>query len=442
MNNFRKIFAFTTIGFVLLLVTFNLMYEKVVMNEHQERYIVMNRITDMVKAELQQNTSADIAKIWEKNQEAWEAEYEEGNVPDFVVFLPVSIFESGNFSVMETNQESYIWNVYGEEGSLIGFLEYKYEEDVIVGSQNMMNAVLITCFFCMVAFFWYVDRKILKPFQSFSDYPEKLSKGITNETLPETKNRHFGKFIWGMNMLNDTLESNQKKVQKLEYERQTLLTSIAHGVKTPVANIKLYANAIETGLYQESKNINPKDAEIARKIEKNATDIETLVSSMLETVSTSLCEYEPKIQEFYLKELAEQIEQEYANRMKVKRITYQIECIGNPLVNSDKDGLFHILSQFIENAIKYGDGTGITVSMEKQDEGYFFSVKNKGKLLPESEIPFIFKSFWRGSNAKQEEGSGIGLFAAKEMAKRLGGDIYVKRWEETSEMEFVIFICD
>lgn len=66
MNNFRKIFAFATIGFVLLLVTFNLMYEKVVMNEHQERYIVMNRITDMVKAELQQNTSADIAKIWEK----------------------------------------------------------------------------------------------------------------------------------------------------------------------------------------------------------------------------------------------------------------------------------------------------------------------------------------------------------------------------------------
>ena len=58
------------------------------------------------------------------------------------------------------------------------------------------------------------------------------------------------------------------------------------------------------------------------------------------------------------------------------------------------------------------------------------------------EIPFIFKSFWRGSNAKEKEGSGIGLFVAKEMAKRLGGDIYVKRFEETSEMEFVIFLCD
>ena len=256
------------------------------------------------------------------------------------------------------------------------------------------------------------------------------------------KSRYLGKFIWGMNMLNDTLESNKRKVQKLEYERQTLLTSIAHGVKTPVANIKLYTNAIETGLYQNSKNVNSKDAEIAKKIEKNAMEIEELVSKMLETASTSLCDYEPQIQTFYLKELAEEMEQEYANRLKVKRIDYRVECSGNPMVNSDKDGLFHILSQFIENAIKYGDGTGLTISMEKQDEGYFFSVKNKGKLLPEQEIPFIFKSFWRGSNAKEKEGSGIGLFVAKEMAKRLGGDIYVKRFEETSEMEFVIFLCD
>ena len=294
----------------------------------------------------------------------------------------------------------------------------------------------------MAAFFWYVERKILKPFESFSDYPEKLSKGITNEKLPEMKSRYLGKFIWGMNMLNDTLESNKRKVQKLEYERQTLLTSIAHGVKTPVANIKLYTNAIETGLYQNSDNVNSKDAEIAKKIEKNAMEIEELVSKMLETASTSLCDYEPQIRTFYLKELAEEMEQEYANRLKVKRIDYRVECSGNPIVNSDKDGLFHILSQFIENAIKYGDGTGLTISMEKQDEGYFFSVKNKGILLPEQEIPFIFKSFWRGSNAKEQEGSGIGLFVAKEMAKRLGGDIYVKRFEETSEMEFVIFLCD
>lgn len=442
MKGLKKIIAFIFIGFVLLLVVFNVAYEKAVMNQHQERYVAMNRITDQIRKALWQDTSVNITALWEEKRENWETEYGKENIPDFMIFLPLSTLETENFSVMETNQKSYIWNLYGEEGSLIGFLEYKYEDNFVAGSRKIMNAVLITCFFCIVAILWYGNRRILKPFQSLKEYPEKLSKGITHEKLPETKNRYFGKFVWGMNMLNDTLESNKKKVQKLEYERQAMLTSIAHGIKTPVANIKLYANAIETGLYQDSNNVNPKDVEIAKKIEKNAMDMEELVSKMLLAASTALCDFEPQIQVFYLKELAEEIEQEYANRLKVKRIPYKIECIGNPMINSDKEGLFHILSQFIENAMKYGDGTGITVSMEKQDEGYFFSVKNKGKLLPEQEIPFIFKSFWRGSNAKEKEGSGIGLFVAKEMAKRLGGDIYVKRFEETSEMEFVIFLCD
>lgn len=441
MKEFRRIVAFVFMGFVLVYGMFHILYEKAMMNEYQERYVVMNRITDRIKKELCQDESINVSSLWSEERGKWENTYGNENIPADINFLPLSDFQSQNLSVIETGQESYLWDICKEDGKLIGFIEYKYEDYFVAGSRRIVSAALITCFFCVMAMLWYGYIRILKPLHEWKEYPEKLSKGITNEKLPETKHRFFGKFIWGMNMLNDTLSYNKKRVHKLEYERQTLLTSIAHGIKTPVANIKLYANAIETGLYHDANHGNLEDVAIAKKIEKNATDIETLVTKMLETASTSLCDYEPQIDLFYLKELAEQIEQEFANRMKIKRIAYKIECVGNPMINSDKEGLFHILSQFIENAMKYGDGTGLTITMEKQDEDYFFSVKNKGELLPEQEIPFIFKSFWRGSNAKQAEGSGIGLFVAKEMAKKLGGDIYVKRFEETSEMEFVIYLC-
>ena len=440
MKSFRRIFVFVIIGFSVLLTAFNVIYGKVIRNRHTARYVVMNRISNTIKQELEMNVSTNIPDIWKENREQWRMEYGEENVPDSLLFIPLSTVEPEKLSVVETSWQSYIWNVYGKDGSLKGLVEYRYEDNFIAGNRLIINVVLVTCFFCIVAILLHINRKILKPFHNFSEYPEKLSKGITNEKLPEIKNRYFGKFVWGMNMLNDHLVSNEKKIQELEYDRQTMLTAIAHGVKTPVANIKLYANAIETGLYTESKKVDRKDAEIAAKIEKNAMDIEKLVSDMLVTASTALCDYEPQIQLFYMKELAEQIEQEYANRLNVNRIAYTIDCLGNPLINSDKNGLFHILSQFIENAIKYGDGTGITISMEKQDDGYYLSVKNKGELLPEQEMPFIFKSFWRGSNAEHADGCGIGLFVSKEMAKRLGGDIYVKRWEDTSEMEFAIFI--
>ena len=60
--------------------------------------------------------------------------------------------------------------------------------------------------------------------------------------------------------------------------------------------------------------------------------------------------------------------------------------------------------------------------------------------MPEKELPYVFRSYWRGSNAAEKEGSGIGLYAVHESVRSLGGTVHARRLEDTSEMEFVIFI--
>lgn len=219
-----------------------------------------------------------------------------------------------------------------------------------------------------------------------------------------------------------------------------MLTTIAHGIKTPVANIKLYASAIEMGLYQEDGIPDKKDAEIAAKIDKNADDITLLVKEMIETTATGMVDFIASPAKFYINEIVEFINQEYSNRLAMLHIPCKIDCSTEAMIDTDKSGLIRILSQIMDNAIKYGDGSGISIIIEKQDEGFFLSIKNKGKLISEQEIPYIFNSFWRGSNSELAEGSGIGMFEAKQIARKLGGDIYVKRYEETSEMEFVLYI--
>ena len=63
-------------------------------------------------------------------------------------------------------------------------------------------------------------------------------------------------------------------------------------------------------------------------------------------------------------------------------------------------------------------------------------------LLPENEIPYVFRSYWRGSNAANAEGSGIGLYSVHETVRALGGSVLARRLEDTNEMEFFIFIED
>ena len=65
---------------------------------------------------------------------------------------------------------------------------------------------------------------------------------------------------------------------------------------------------------------------------------------------------------------------------------------------------------------------------------------SKINVLDDNEIPYIFNSFWRGSNADGIGGSGIGLFESREIAKGLNGDIFVKSDIDNMEMEFDVYL--
>ena len=270
-------------------------------------------------------------------------------------------------------------------------------------------------------------------------YPEKIAKNETGEHIPESKERYFGKYIWGMNMLSDRLSGDRKKLRALEKEKQTLLSSIAHGIKTPVANIRLYAQALKSGLYRKDGIPDPDDAMVVEKIEKNTQDIEDIVKDLLNAASKSIVEYEPSIDQFYLSEIEDWLKEEYSNRMNVLKIPFTIDCRSKVMITSDKSGVIRVLTQFIENAIKYSDGKHIGVIIDKTPDGYEFTVSNTGSLVPENEEKYIFNSFYRGSNSTDIEGNGLGLYEASFIARKLGGTVATRYNDQTSETEFCLF---
>ena len=361
--------------------------------------------------------------------EVWRSTYP--CCPESIVFIPIT--EQNNDVFAATGGSSTAVCAVRQKGRLVGAIQYgsSRKPDMPV----MLAAVLliILCYLIAGAFLLYIYRSVIRPFRKLSEYPERLARMQTASRLPEHKSRYFGKYIWGMNMLADRLANDRRRISRLESERQTLLASIAHSVKTPVANIRLYASAIMTELYPESS-----DAEIAEKIDANAEKIGMMVSELLETAATSLSDYEPVLAPFYLSELQTLTEHEFADRMKIARVPFTFTTENDQLVNSDIWGLFRVISQLLENALKYGDGTGISAELRHQDDGICIVVRNKGKLLPEKELPYIFRSYWRGSNALDRDGSGIGLYTAHEIVKKLGGTILARRLEESSEMEFII----
>ena len=420
--------------YVLLGVAVFFLFSKTDSRNKGRRQTLMNRVTAALSSEDGENIEPALNKMISSN--TWEKDYGRENVPADIIFIPS---DNAGAGTAELAGGSSVWAVT-KDGNVNGFLVFSFDDDQKTEMILICEAMILICFLITVLFSVYIDRKIIMPFNRLSEYPERIAKNENAEMLPESKSRYFGRYIWGMNMLRDRLSGDSKKLRKMEKEQLTLVSTIAHGIKTPVSNIKLYSEAIRSGLYRDNGIPDKKDSEVADKISKNADDITILLKELLDSASKGVVVFEPVKEAFYLTEIEDFIKREYDNRLNVLRIPYEIDMRIRVMINSDRTGILRILTQLMENAVKYGDGRGIKVIVDKNEDGYIFAVRDKGPAIPEGEMPYIFNSFWRGSNAADVEGNGLGLYEASYIAGKLGGDIVARYLKETEETELELFL--
>ena len=123
----------------------------------------------------------------------------------------------------------------------------------------------------------YIGKKILKPFHRMMSLTEKLAKGNLSVPIKAEKSKFFGRFLWGMDMLRDNLESSREKELELQKEKKTLILSLAHDLKTPLSAIRLYNKALSENLYDTPE----KRAQVYAGIDKNVTEMEGYVTEIM-----------------------------------------------------------------------------------------------------------------------------------------------------------------
>lgn len=107
----------------------------------------------------------------------------------------------------------------------------------------LMDVVLGILFLLSVFLICYIGKKIIKPFEQMQSLTEDLAKGNLSVPVKAEKSKFLGRFLWGMDMLRETLESNKEKELALQKEKKTLILSLTHDIRTPLSAIR--------GLYEE-----------------------------------------------------------------------------------------------------------------------------------------------------------------------------------------------
>lgn len=284
----------------------------------------------------------------------------------------------------------------------------------------IVNIIILLCFILVCAIIIILNNGILKPFKRFEELPKELAKGNLVVPIKENKNRYFGNFLWGMDLLREKLEDDRRRELELVKEKKMVLLSLSHDIKTPLSAIKLYSKALSRNLYNDEE----KNKMIAVNIDEKVSEIEKFISEIVNASNDDFIDFEINNSEFYVKDVLNHLDEYYSEKMKLSQIDFSIDEYSNSLVFGDKERIIEVLQNIIENAIKYGDGKYINVHTERVDNEYHFVVSNSGCELPRDELIHIFDSFFRGSNSKKQEGSGLGLYICRKLVHLMEGEIF------------------
>lgn len=304
---------------------------------------------------------------------------------------------------------------------------YRFEYEMDTEKVNQAVFIIVNFVFAMlllfvIVFMLFIKFKIVNPFLKLREVPFELSKGNLTMPVKENKNRFFGRFVWGMNLLRENLEQQKQRELALQKEKKTMILSISHDIKTPLSAIKLYAKALLKGLYQDKE----KQLQIAESINQKADEIERYVSDIIKAERENFLELPVDNREFYLSQVLKPVKEFYDDKLAYLNTDFYMADYTDCFINGDVERSIEVLQNVMENAIKYGDGNHICIENEQEEDCVLITIKNSGCTLNETEEPHIFDAFWRGQNAERAAGNGLGLYICKELMHKMDGEIFSK----------------
>lgn len=280
-------------------------------------------------------------------------------------------------------------------------------------------AVYCVCGFLLIgaaaAFGAYIRKAILLPFARMKEFASYVAAGDLDRPLEMDKGNLFGAFSESFDIMREELKASRAREQEL-------IASLSHDLKTPVTGIKLTSELMAAVFAQnKGQEITVTEDMIVKmnNIYKRADEIALLVGDLFASTLEDLGAFKIKCSDENSAVIAELVS-EYDDRRLVR-----ISEIPQVIVHMDKLRLSQVIGNILFNSYKYAD-TPIDISFRLNESFLEVSIRDSGPGVPEDEIGLITNKFYRGKEHGDKEGSGLGLYIARILMDKMGGELSVR----------------
>lgn len=275
-----------------------------------------------------------------------------------------------------------------------------------------------------VALVWsvtaYLYLSVVRPFSRLEAFADEVARGNLDLPLAYERSNPFGRFTWAFdNMRKEIKRARAAEAEALE-QSKTTVAALSHDIKTPIASIRAYSEALELGLARDGAE----RAGYARTIARKCDEVTALTDDLflhalaeLDRIAVS-CEDAP-------------IDRAVARAAADFGVdgTVVLGRLDRAVVAHDPKRLVEALENLVANARKYAPGSTVEVNGRAEGGAYRIEVRDFGDGVAPEDLPFAFDRFYRGANAQGTPGAGLGLFIVRYLVEQMGGSVRLENAE-------------
>lgn len=217
--------------------------------------------------------------------------------------------------------------------------------------------------------------------------------------------------------MNGQLQLIQQKQSEQAYKR--LMTSLSHDVKTPLASLVGYLEAIETEIVSDEE----KDEYIHVAYDK-AQHLKHFVETLFEWVKLDAREQIFHFEMCDLNELTRDIIADWVPVLESHCFEYEIDIPETEYITRiDPNAYTRILNNLLQNALSHSNGNTIFLRTVDGDRQARIMISDNGTGISSADLPYIFERMYQGDRSRAAKGNGLGLSIVKELVAAHKGTI-------------------
>lgn len=283
---------------------------------------------------------------------------------------------------------------------------------------------------------FYLKKKIKKPLDKIVEGMESLKSGDDNARINIRTEAEFEKIVDTFNEMAEKLLTEKIEKEQLTKKKNQMLLELSHDIKTPVATIKSYANALEAGLVPEEKT-----KDIYRIIDAKVNRVQKLTDDMFMMLKMDNPDYKLNPKAVNLSEYLRQLCAEYYEEITEAGFEFVIDIPESEIkTNIDTDLFSRVVGNLLSNAKKYNKtGDTISMSLVENSDKIILAVFDNGNEIDKAFAEQMFDAFSRGDKARKTDGgTGLGLAISRIIVEKHDGNLKYCRKGNENVFEIII----